>query len=169
MISGQHWGLTADPVSSGCDRCFQHSFAAFQWQLCRPRQQGFSHNSRFRCSPGSTLTTGHGWVLALLELHLVGNAFPTAKFWLVILLRLYMLIYLCSKVKPKNATNYPFFYLYWLSLVKTNTVVTLSYLQVIGLQSSVFLNLPHHCLDTESGFFIRLKKNVPAVSETTAL
>jgi len=66
-----------------------------------------------------------------------------------------MLIYLCSEVKPNNNRNYPFFSLYWLFLVKTKIVVILSYLQVIGLQPSVFLNLPnlpHHCLDRESVF-----------------
>lgn len=54
---------------------------------------------------------------------------------------------------------------------KNNAVVILSHLQVIGLQSSVFLNLPRHCLDRESVgfFFIRLKKNVPAISKITAL
>lgn len=169
MISSQCCGLTAVPLSIGCDRCFQSPLAAFQWQLCRPRQQDSSHNSRFCCFPGSTLSTGHGWVSTLVELHLVGNVFPTAKSWLVFLLYLHVLIYLCSTANPKNAKNNYFLVYIGFASSKANIVVTFSYLQVTDLQSSVFLNLPHHCLDRTKYLFIRVKKNVLAASERTAL
>lgn len=60
MISGLCREWKANPVSSGCDRCFQNSFAVFHWWLCRPRQQKFSHSARFCCSHSSVLTMGHG-------------------------------------------------------------------------------------------------------------
>lgn len=71
--------------------------------------------------------------------------------------------------QTKECKKLSCFGLYRLPLVKANTVATLSYLQVTGLQSSVFLNLPHHCLEKRKCLLIRVKKNVLAASETTAL
>lgn len=137
--------------------------------LCTPQQQDSSHNSRFCCFPGSTLSTGHGWASALVELHLVGNVFPTSQILTCLSSTSTHVNIPLFNSQTKECKKLSCFGLYQLPLVKANTVATLSYLQVTGLQSSVFLNLPHHCLEKRKCLFIRVKKNVLAASKTTAL
>lgn len=59
MTSTVCQGWKANPVSSGCDRCFQKVLLHFSGScLCKPGQQQFSYNGRFCCC-GSIVAVGH--------------------------------------------------------------------------------------------------------------